>query len=52
MAITDVLAPNQPWLYLVIWGGVMVAVLAIGLIMGLSRRRKKKKKEVEENQTS
>ena len=43
-------APDQPWLYLLIFGSFMVFILTFGLILGITQRRKKKKQTVPEKQ--
>lgn len=50
MAIT----PEEPWFYLIFYGGLMIFALICGLILTLTQRKKGKGKEQkakEENQT-
>lgn len=42
-----ILAPSEPWLYLIIYGSFMVFILTFGLILALTQKRKKKKKAEE-----
>lgn len=44
------LSPDQPWLYLVIYGSFMVFLITVGLILTLTQR-KKNKQGIEEETT-
>lgn len=46
-------APDQPWLYLLVFGSFMVFILTFGLILGITQQMKKRKqKEAEEEETT
>ncbi len=48
------LNPTEPWLYLIIYGGIMIFVFVLGLILTLTQKRKGmsiEKKAEKENQT-
>ncbi|MFW9923388.1 MAG: hypothetical protein ACFFDW_08915 [Candidatus Thorarchaeota archaeon] len=38
-----IFTPDQPWLYLLVYGSFMVFVLTFGLILALTQRNKKRK---------
>ena len=40
-----VLSPDEPWFYLIIYGGIMIFVFILGLILSRTQKNKGKAKE-------